>query len=593
MSNRKKDDGYISTLKATAPAFALKALIGDLPKGAIESAVEGKIRDRKSPFGKQLVTGIKGRGLGRLGGSATGILLAPLFVKGIDLASSDKKSDRKKGIALLAANTAIYQMQKGLTEGIVQGRAAGLGKMKSVKDGALLGGIRSVYKLPAALAFGLGVAKGRESKKDKKSKFLLPALVGAGVGAGSRAIESTAKSMSEGSKFMKALKKSLPAAGGGAAGGILGGLVLAGAVDAALGGKTKKAAVLPELASLIGIHGGVKALSNYGTIGAATGRTRVGRKLQKGFQDLKSTHLAIGIKEGLAGRNNVGLRSSVLLNYSVPELKIERTFGLKIGKMLRGVPPQHRVSFLNKIKTQLNANPGAMTSALKEPTPVIASLPDAVDKVTGAKPMFKTRGQKIMASLVYGGRGGTAKGLPRMGVADSDRSPTKYLKIPKVIKIPLNREMLGDAITAAAGVPLAMASPFAAPMAAHGALSGVKSLVANSDYVQSKAAREMSDGIKDALFPGLKGTGDRNLPLQYLFSPAVNDFSRLTSGVTRGAIDVATKKALKSLQSKVVRSARKGNPIDISKMRNEIGAGLLAAGVVSHKMKNRRKKNLA
>jgi hypothetical protein len=262
-----KEKNYMQQVGAVAPIFVLKSLIGDMPKGAVEKAVEQKVLGKQS-LGKGFTQGLKGRGFGRaLGGGTMGILTAPVFLKGVQLAGSKKKSDRMKGIGLIAGSAGVYQGYKGLTEGFFEGkakgRAAGLAKAKNLML------TRAAYKVPLAVAFGMSVAAGRKKSKKggEKSKYLIPALAGAGIGALSRggeaAVGTEVKSILKGTgrdliaagnknrlkavfqnpaMRSKILKTVAGAGAGGAAGGLLGGLVLAGVVDKAMkamGGKKK------------------------------------------------------------------------------------------------------------------------------------------------------------------------------------------------------------------------------------------------------------------------------------------------------------------------------------------------------------------
>ena len=138
-----KKRSYLEALASSAPIFGAMDLIGDLPKGAVEKAVESKIRNPAGKTSKYLKQGLKGRGLGRAMGGATGILTAPIFLEGIRLAKSKDPKKQRKGIALLAGTGGIYAAQKGLLEGYQSARVEGASKLKAIKRGSKLGLFRT------------------------------------------------------------------------------------------------------------------------------------------------------------------------------------------------------------------------------------------------------------------------------------------------------------------------------------------------------------------------------------------------------------------------------------------------------------------
>ena len=135
---KRKQFNYLPMLAASAPAFAAKAVVGDLPKGAIEHAVEKKLISPKSSLTGNFVHGLKGRGAGRAMGAGMGVLTAPVFLRGIQLAGSDSKSDQKKGLALIAGTGATFAFQKALLEKIQSSRAAGKGVPEVMAEAAKL-----------------------------------------------------------------------------------------------------------------------------------------------------------------------------------------------------------------------------------------------------------------------------------------------------------------------------------------------------------------------------------------------------------------------------------------------------------------------
>jgi len=263
MAKRQEAAGYLTTLGKAAPFFLAKSVLGDLPKGGIEKAIELKLGPKKVPLRKGFMKGISGRGSGRAIGAMSGIVTAPLYLKSLSLLKSKKKSDRKKGLALLVGVTSTFTVQKGMLESI--GEQGGISKAirrrvsrlpakasgTSLKKALGLGVGRLSYKIPSALIMAKGLTSGGGKGKGKKNKALMSAaLGGAGAGALSRAgdtiiKELTAKSTSKAYKFNPGIfgKKMMAGGVGGAAAGALGGLVLSKAISAAnkslSGGKKK------------------------------------------------------------------------------------------------------------------------------------------------------------------------------------------------------------------------------------------------------------------------------------------------------------------------------------------------------------------
>ena len=248
---KKKEPGYLTTLGKAAPFFLAKSILGDLPKGGVEKAIELNLGPKKVPLKQGFIKGISGRGKGRAIGAASGVLTAPLYLKSLKLLKSDKKSDQKKGVALLAGVTSTFTLQKGIMEGLGEELAGGTAKNTALKKALGLGAGRLTYKIPAAFLMAKGLTSGSgKGKKKKDSSLLSAALGGAGAGALSRSGDTTIKEITQkattkGYKFNPRIfsKKLLAGGVGGAAAGALGGLVLSKAISAAnkslAGGKKK------------------------------------------------------------------------------------------------------------------------------------------------------------------------------------------------------------------------------------------------------------------------------------------------------------------------------------------------------------------
>lgn len=540
---KKKNKSYLSQVATVAPAFGVKALIGDLPKGGIEKIVEKKLQGSKTPLKTLAREGFKGRGTGRALGAGIGIASAPLFLGGLALMSSKKDSDKVKGMALLASSAAGYQGLKGFTEAYREARVSNLPKAKAISEGLRLGTIRLGYKTPAAIALGLSVAAGRKKSKDgKRSKakvLLAPALGGAAIGALSRGGEGLVKDMSYGNKFSKSLKNIAPRAGAGAAGGLLGGLVLGGVIDHAIKKLEKKGSVedmeknasaTAHLLALPAIHAATKAGFGYGRIGQALSKMPGLGRIVKASERAKQKQLAIGLREGIAGRTSAGFRTSVLMNMAVPELKMQRELGIKAGKMLRGLPPEMRGQALDAVAAAVRRNPLSRHTKSGDPVAVINQIPGAVDMAMGRKSLG---GNKILNSLIYGGRGGLGKGLPVAGRQDR-ASKGIFSKDNIADMLSTTAGVTGLAGAAAAGGPLGLAL---GGLGGHMALSGSKNILAKSQLVKDQALRQGSMGIREAFFPGMsRSLGQRagDQAMDILISPSSRDFGRMMGGIGRG-----------------------------------------------------------
>lgn len=219
---------YWKQVVLVAPAFGAKTLISDLPKGVVEHVVESKAGGSKASLRSLIRQGGSGRGGGRALGGALGILTAPLYLKGLQMAGSKSKDERLKGYGLIAGSGGVSVAQKGLVEGYRAGRVAGTKAPRALAEGARLGLFRAGYKAPLAVLMASSLVK-RDKDQTARSRFLRPALTGGLIGGAGRGAESLLAQQAG----ARTLRKALPAVAGGAASGVLGGLVLGGAVDLA------------------------------------------------------------------------------------------------------------------------------------------------------------------------------------------------------------------------------------------------------------------------------------------------------------------------------------------------------------------------
>jgi hypothetical protein len=581
----KNDKSYISQVGAIAPAFALKALIGDLPRGSLEKAVEGKLGGSKKSLGKLLKGGLKGRGAGRALGAGLGIASAPVFLGGLKLLNSKNKKDQAKGLLMVGASAGAYQSVKGFTEAYREARVANMSKAKSAVEGVRLGGIRLGYKTPAALIMGLGIAAGRKKSRSKggsiSDKFLVPALTGAALGGISRGGEGFAKDLISKKGIHKSMKSVLPKVGGGVAGGLLGGLVLGGVIDSAMKSLEKKGSVsdllsesdsaathamektssvamsvIKPMLELAAVHGATKGAMGYGRLGQTVGRSRIGKAAQKKMELAKQKQLAIGIREGIAGRVTIGGRSQLTMNIGVPELKLQRMMGNTLGKLVRRLPEEQQIQALTGTANFVKRNPGMRTTSRGESVAILNQLPGGISMALGTK---KLPGNKFTNTLIYGGRGGLGKGLPKAGRQDAKSA------LSAANAVNLGTGALGLATVAGAG-PLAGLGIIPSLVGTHMGMSGIKNLVTKTKKFKDMGLSEGAKGIRRAMLPGLrKTTGEKvgDKAVDYLLSPGARDYGRMIGGVSRGGVGALKNRAKGLAYQKYINRAASGERLSL------------------------------
>ena len=569
---------YLKDLAKVAPIFLAKSVIGDIPIGATEQVVTQKLKNPKTDITREFKKALKGRGLGRGLGAASGVLTAPVFLKGIELAGSKNKDEAKAGLALIGLSSAAFQLPKGSIEKYLESRSTGHSKPVALKKGLLTGLARSVYKTPAALIMGLGVAAGRKPSQDKKDaglakKVIVPAATSALFGATSRGFEEVLDSVVIGKNknIVKAVKKALPAMGGGAVGGLLAGAALSTAVEGASKLLKKEAGIIKavtgvnpplplKLTEAVGeaslLHAGIGGALNYGAPGRAFSKFRIGRKAQRFTRERQANALAVGLKEGIAGRVGVGLRASFFGNLTMPELLVPRMLGQDIGRALRKLPPRDRELALRGVKQYVKIRPHLkFNPRTGEPTPVLNYVEDAVDKALGDKRMFGERGKlKTLAMKAYYGRRGISqKGLPKAGKLDKDN-------IAKKLVAPAAIGTAGFASLVANPIPIVSPHLFVA-----GLKGSLPYAPITGKALAGEGKKEFKKGALRGLFPKLKTTkGDKAFSVvkRYVVTPAIDDLARVAESVTSEAkrlavdsvkpgVNLLTRNAIKAKRSKL------------------------------------------
>jgi hypothetical protein len=598
MANEDKDRGYFRTLAAAAPVFALKSIVGDLPKASLEHVVESKALGGRKPLTFYAKQGVKGKGFGRALGGGLGILTAPLFLKGTQLLQSGDAKERRKGYGYVAASTAALAGAKGFFESAMAARLSGANPLTAASKGAFMGTVRSAYKVPVALATAAGIAAGRRGKDDSTGKkYLLPVALGAVAGAVSRVFEEAAD-LAHHKNTRKVLMsgkgaRRLAASGlGGAAGGVLGGLVLAKVVDALAPKKEKKAsaaieklALLEEAARFLpealaagkalgtagghaldvvnpvnvgnfalkhGLPGAVPQhfLTSTGmgykwqnkAVRAIPGGGRVADSLIKTQNNMRSRQFGLGIQEGLMGHSHQGLGASVLSNMGYG---VGLTGGLSPESV---VPRQMGIDLGRKLRELPEEQRVAylrkiQTTLLDNPKALVGPGGE-VNPLTGhvlggismaiGERPFHEK-SKLFPTFQKAWINAINKGR---GYSE-EGLPTQLGKLRA--KPGYLAENMGNAATALLATQAGGALPLVGGlMSGHGMFSAVKGAITSSPQFKDWVAKTTHGGYKTGLFPNAKRTrGDRlgNYVLETLVSPATTAAERGLRTVSNAARD--------------------------------------------------------
>jgi hypothetical protein len=229
----KKRKGYGAAFMATAP-LAVAQAAGDFPKGYVDKKVEVAVAKglgaaRKAKAWKMGT----GRAAGRL---VAGPVSAPLFFSGI---KDIQEGDRKKGYAKVLAASGGYSAGKGAVEAAIESGGSRKQVLKAIKE---IGGTRGLIGLGAGVVTAASIAEAQKGKKkSERGRFVIPAAIGAGLGAAKGGVEGLMDSRVE-----KTLRGVGGKAAGRAASGVIGALAISEIARKLHGGKTKKASALPE-----------------------------------------------------------------------------------------------------------------------------------------------------------------------------------------------------------------------------------------------------------------------------------------------------------------------------------------------------------
>lgn len=249
-------------LYGTLGAGALKSLMGDLPKGAIDSVAEdattralNKQRIRPAFSLPNIKGALKARASGRaLGGLVAGTATFPVFASGISDLKSGEKDRRGKGVAKIVGSGAAYGYGKGGIEGAWEAYAKKTPNWKKHFGTKALARGATSTAVASALALGLAYKMRKNQKAEaagKKRKSILPlAAAFGGISGGAKGLSETilesakANKQTFNPKFYKTMLKQpktwVPKTVGRGVAGAFGTAVLGGVLSKLLSKKGKK-----------------------------------------------------------------------------------------------------------------------------------------------------------------------------------------------------------------------------------------------------------------------------------------------------------------------------------------------------------------
>tara|TARA_B100000242_G_scaffold248876_1_gene190023 strand:- start:623 stop:2314 length:1692 start_codon:yes stop_codon:yes gene_type:complete len=220
-------ESYASRMVGTLPLAIKKGLLADVPKGAVDKAVDLTIRTGKVPSPSKLVGRAVGRGAGAIG---AGIPATPMFLQGMkDLYKAETKKEQNiAGAKILGAGFA-YSAIKGAIETASEKGLSGTKPKDLLRAVKNVGGVRGLIGMGSAALTAKSVVKNRRQQgKEEKSKrrAVRDAVSGAALGAGKGALDELADKGLKNIKTPKALRGVAARAGGRAAAGMIGAVAL-------------------------------------------------------------------------------------------------------------------------------------------------------------------------------------------------------------------------------------------------------------------------------------------------------------------------------------------------------------------------------
>ena len=213
---------YASRMVATLPIAIAKGFV-DLPKGAVDKAVDLTIRTGKVPSLPKLVGRAVGRGGGTIG---AGVFTTPMFFRGMkDLQNAKTKKERNSAAAKVLGAGFAYSAIKGAIETVGEKGLSGTKPKDIFRIAKNVGGVRGLIGVGSAALTAKAITSSRK-KKDSKNRVFRDALAGGLVGAGKGALDELAEHGLRRIKTPKGIRGVAARSGGRVASGMIGAAAL-------------------------------------------------------------------------------------------------------------------------------------------------------------------------------------------------------------------------------------------------------------------------------------------------------------------------------------------------------------------------------
>jgi hypothetical protein len=216
---------YASQMVATLP-FALAKGAVDVPKGAVDKAVDQTIRSGKLPSLKAVASRAFSRGGATL---AAGTITTPMFLGGLkDLKNSKNKSEKNKAMAKLIGSGFLYSALKGAVETMGEKGLSGVKPKDALRLARNVGSARGIIGAGSAALTARGIVQSRSGGpgKKKRPRWQRDAVTGASLGAAKGVLDELAERGVKSIKTPAGLRNVAARASGRVASGAIGAVAL-------------------------------------------------------------------------------------------------------------------------------------------------------------------------------------------------------------------------------------------------------------------------------------------------------------------------------------------------------------------------------
>lgn len=216
---------YASQMVATLP-FALAKGAVDVPKGAVDKAVDQTIRSGKLPSIKAVASRAFSRGGATL---AAGTITTPMFLGGLkDLKNSKNKSEKNKAMAKLIGSGFLYSALKGAVETMGEKGLSGVKPKDALRLARNVGSARGIIGAGSAALTARGIVQSRSGGPGKKKRpsWQRDAVTGASLGAAKGVLDELAERGVKSIKTPAGLRNVAARASGRVASGAIGAVAL-------------------------------------------------------------------------------------------------------------------------------------------------------------------------------------------------------------------------------------------------------------------------------------------------------------------------------------------------------------------------------